>query len=761
MAKHTALRIVAVIVLLGAATTPTPGRAPHRARGRWEPVGLSGGGAMFTPAISPADSQRMMVNCDMSAAYVTQDGGATWRMISHEQLHSSTRCRPAWHPTDPLTVYAADGNAGLEVSHDGGLHWEKTGGDLPHDMRGEIAIDPDHPARMLAGAGEAVYRSADAGRTWTRCDGPTGEPLGFAFDRNSPAGRPTCFAATAQGVWRSRNGGMTWERATTGLPERPILAFAGGSSRADHTTILYCTVPTEVRDGALSGGIYRSGDGGATWQSAMGSGLNVETKAFDEWAMGPVAQYRHIITSDARPRTVYAFNTSTGVPPPHDATCYRSDDAGATWRATFQADPRYPGRNVQKDYVVSEDGQFYQDVPQPAIAATDPNRLLLVTGGSCYVTTDGGRTWSCGHTRPADTSAPPGPGSRWLCNGLVVTTTWNYYVDPFRPQRHYICYTDIGFAISDDRGHSWRWWSCKGRAPWSNTCYALAFDPTTPGKVWGAFSSTHDIPNANIIYGRHRSTYPGGVCVSSDFAETWKPTSEGLPAAALTSVVVDPRSPAGRRTLFAGVFGHGVYRSTDDGRTWEARNAGLGSAENRRVDRVYLHPDGTLFALVTALRKDNRFQADGVGLYRSPDAGAHWQLVNASQPLLWPKDFTVDPRDSRTIYLSACNANGQEQAGLYRTTDGGASWRRLAQKGPEHFGAYLHPTRPGWIYMTLTEGAPGAGLWLSKDNGTTWSPMRGLPFSNAQRVTVDAADPDTIYVTTFGGSVWRGPASED
>ena len=60
--------------------------------------------------------------------------------------------------------------------------------------------------------------------------------------------------------------------------------------------------------------------------------------------------------------------------------------------------------------------------------------------------------------------------------------------------------------------------------------------------------------------------------------------------------------------------------------------------------------------------------------------------------------------------------------------------------------------------MTLTEGAPGAGLWLSKDNGETWAAMDGLPFANAQRVAFDPADETIIYVTTFGGSVWRGPA---
>jgi len=281
-----------------------------------------------------------------------------------------------------------------------------------------------------------------------------------------------------------------------------------------------------------------------------------------------------------------------------------------------------------------------------------------------------------------------------------------------------------------------------------------------PGKVWGAFSNVHDIPNGNIIYGNHRDSYPGGVCVSTDSAETWSKSNAGLPAAAVTSVVVDPKSRVGNRTLYAGVFNHGVYKSVDDGHTWSACNEGLGSSSNMRVCRVQIHPDGTVFALITAMRRNGQFGQEGVGLYKSSDGGGHWAHINRSNPLLWPKDFTVDPKDSRVIYLSGCNTNIRPEGGLYRTKDGGASWVRLAQKGPEHFGAYLHPGRPGWIYMTLTEGAPGAGLWLSKDDGTTWTPMNGLPFSNAMRVAFDPSDPDMIYVTTFGGSVWRGPASE-
>lgn len=718
---------------------------------RWTPIGLSGGGGMYRPAVSPVEPDRMMLNCDMSGAYVSADGGRNWKMIHCEQLRSSTRCRPAFHPSDPLTIYAANGWSALSVTHDGGVTWKQLAA-FNGTLSGEIAIEPDAPRNILVGVDASVYRSTDGGAGWTKCDGPTGEPLAFHFDQASPANARTCYAGTRSGVWRSDDGGITWARKTAGLPEGDLLAFGAGSNAKDGC-ILYATVPGKNDNGAYAGGIYRSTDRGESWQPANGAGLNLEVKAFDEWAMGEVAQYNQIATSNANPRRVYAFNTNTGIPPPHHASVYRSDDAGKTWRATFQADPRWQPCNVEQDYGVRGDGQYYQGVPEPVVCATNADRLLLVDDGHVYTTRDGGKTWQIGHTRPAAEAA--GAPERWVCNGLVVTTTWNYYVDPFERGRHYICYTDLGFALSTDAGKTWAWWAAKGRAPWTNTCYQLAFDPEIPGKMWGAFSNIHDIPNENIISGRHNGAGPGGVCLSTDFAGSWTVSNTGLPVRATTSVIVDPHSPKGRRTLYAGQFGGGVFKSTDDGKTWTAKNNGLGSADNLRVTRVYLHTDGTLFAMVTALRKDGKLVADGVGLYRSKDGGDSWTPANASQSLLWPKDFTVDPRDSRTIYVGAADAGGEQQGGLWRTTDGGATWKRILRKGPQHFGAYLDPRRPGTIYATLTEDAPTAGLWLSRDNGATWAPVSGLPFANAQRVAFDSADPDRIYVTTFGGSVWH------
>jgi len=521
-------------------------------------------------------------------------------------------------------------------------------------------------------------------------------------------------------------------------------------------------VQSREENHAFAGGIYRSTDGGESWQSAMGRGINTETQKADPWAYGAVAQYERLLSTDAKPLTVYAFNTSTGFHPPHHETVYRSDDGGNTWRDTYFMDPRFKRYNVAPDWVTASTGQSFKGGEAPfgaAICNRDPDRLILVRNEP-HVTHDGGRTWFGGHTYPA-TGQKPGPRSAWECNGLVVTTTWHYAIDPFETNRHYIAYTDLGMARSVDAGRTWIWWDKDSWAPWRNTCYEFAFDPEIPGKMWGAFSDVHDIPNDNIISEHHGHNGPGGVCLSRDFGASWKAENSGLPLKAVTSVVLDPKSAANARTLYAGVFDVGVFKSTDDGQHWSLTAAGLGQPQNLRVNRVFLHADGTLFASICAKRpaRGQPLLSEGVGLYRSRDGAERWEKVNASQLLLYPKDFGVDPRNSARILIGACDAGGGDQSGgLYLSENGGTRWQRIGRKGPQTFGGYFHPGHEGWIYMTLTEGAPGAGLWLSKDDGQNWQAFDELPFSNIQRVEFDGANADLIYLTTFGGGIWKGPA---
>jgi photosystem II stability/assembly factor-like uncharacterized protein len=749
---------VCMMVALGA-KTPTGGQA-QAASGAvdydWQPIGICGGGGMFAPAISPIDPNLMMINCDMSGAYISRDGGKHWQMINHLQLTGNTRCKPGFHPKDINTIYAASGwEGGLKVSHDGGAQWKKIG-NLQEGVCGGIAFDPDYPDLMLVGGDNGGFISHDAGNTWEHCAGVTGQGISFFVDRTSPKDARAVFAATQEGVWRSDDGGRMWTKKQTGLPWTETLSFAGGADPKTGLVMLYCSVTSKVENGQFAGGVYRSRDRGEHWQSAMGNGINKDTTTADEYAEGPIAQYQHLLATNTKPLTVYALNTSTGFHPPHHPTVYRSDDGGENWRATMFADPRFQDYNVQPDWFTVSTGRTEVTCPYgAAIADSDPNRVMHLNG-LCYITADGGHYWYAAHALPV-----PGEqlkaGCSWQPNGLVVTTTWHHYLDPFQPNRRYIAYTDIGFARSMDAGKTWIWWSQDQWTPWVNTCYEIAFDPDTPGKMWGAFSNLHDIPNDNIISGRHGSQAPGGVCLSTNFGENWRALGTGLPVKACTSIVLDPKSPKGSRTLYVSFFDDGVYKSTDDGNTWAKKSAGLGAPENMRVYRLILHKDGTLFALITAKRQGGAYLENGVGLYRSKNGGGSWECITRSVGLLWPKDFAVSPDSSKVIFIGAADARN-DQGGLWRTSDGGATWKKVAREGSEHFGAYFHPKRPNWVYMTLTEGAQGPSLWLSTDGGDDWQAIPSFPFDNAQRVEFDPKDPDVIYVTTFGGSVFKGTA---
>ena len=711
-----------------------------RTTSTWTSLGLGGGGAMFTPAVSPTDPNLILLGCDMSGAYRSTDGGQNWEMIHYRQLTGSTTVRPVWHPTESGLAYAADGWRGpLKVTRDKGRTWAN----LPGSPSGvtAIGIDPGHPDLMLAGGRRGLARSSDGGRTWENVGSVRGRLLGFHFDRTSSPARRVCFAATDQAVFRSDDGGATWRDAPAQPGPGSIVSFAGGSSEAASTCVLYCSVAGREQGEQGMGGIYRSDDRGATWMRAMGEGIDPPR--------GRNARYEFVLTTDVNPSRVYAAGG-------RDGQVFRSDSGGKSWRPILDTSRSSPTFNVGPSYLIDEQGSSRDNISGFGINPANPDHLVVADWMSCYITRDGGKTWAAAHTRSAEAPGRRGKGMRWVNNGLVVTSVWHFYIDPFEPDRHYIAYTDIGFSRSTDAGQTWYWQT--GR-PLRNTTYELAFDPETPGTIWGAFSDLHDIPNNNVISGRHYSPKAGGsVGVSTDFGATWKDSSHGLPGKPITSVVVDPKSPKGSRTLYASAFEDGVYRSTDGGRSWAKASEGLGQPRGSlRACRLILHRDGTLFCLVTALRKDGKFVAEGPGLYRSTDGGMSWHWINQSQPLLWPKDFDVDPHDSRVIYLGAADA-GNAEGGLYKTTDSGATWKRVVRKGDDCFGATVDPRNPSRVFMCIAEGGSEPGLWRSDDAGETWTALEELPFPHAQRVSFDPSDPSIIYVSTFGGSVWRGPA---
>jgi photosystem II stability/assembly factor-like uncharacterized protein len=112
-----------------------------------------------------------------------------------------------------------------------------------------------------------------------------------------------------------------------------------------------------------------------------------------------------------------------------------------------------------------------------------------------------------------------------------------------------------------------------------NTTYWLEFDPEVKGRVWAAMSGTHDLPRPKMWRGRSPATYGGGVLRSDDGGRSWHGPGRGLPATAVTHILLDRRSPAQARVLYATGFGQGVFKSSDGGESWTLKNNGITGAE--------------------------------------------------------------------------------------------------------------------------------------------------------------------------------------
>jgi len=732
-----------------------------------EKIGLSAGGSIFNGSCSPFDPKILTVATDMGGSFITYDAGIRWHTIHYKQLAGSISAAAAFHPKNPDVIYWDNRGSELKVSRDQGMTWNHVGQTQPWDREPitRIWLDPDYPERIFVGAADSTFYSSDEGQTWKTCDGVSGSLFRVVADRQSPKGARVYYAGTSSGVFRSDDGAATFVKKVSGLYGQTLAGFAGGSNSKE--TILYAAVPCEISNGKLAGGMYRSKNRGETWERCMNPKINMETARSSDYVRTDVPQYMSVACSDTQPERAYVFCDGTSFFPPNHTTIYRTDNAGEGWQSTFFSDPRFQKGdprlkdpngvcNVEADWETDAWGQREQGLVRGLeINPSNPDMVVFVQTRDIHYTLDAGKTWKSPY---AGTCSVDKDGKKvWANSGEVVTSTWNYYIDPFDKLNRFIGYTDIGLARSMDGGKMWlpEMEYLKKVLPkgCDNTCYAMTFDPDVPGRVWAAFSSAHDIPNENALYRKPKKQRMGCIAVSDDHGATWKKLEMPVEGPVM-SIVVDRKSPKDRRTLYASVFESGVVRSDDGGKTWELKNTGLDPEGPKRCLNLILHQDGTLFVATTAKEKKSKV---GVGVYRTTDRGETWQNIADKQKWVWIRDFTVNPADSQTVLVPTSVID----PGLHRTTDGGKTWTTIYQNPNQYhfFGATYHPTHNGWIYLSCGESGDGAGygLYLSKDDGKTWAPFTKIPFQAIQRITFDSNDPTSMYLTTFGSSVLKTP----
>jgi len=761
-----AAKAVLAVTLIGICAAAAAGTVePGRIEVTWTSVGPGGGGGHYFPSTSPADHKIMMFSCDMGGIYLSYDGAKTWRVLPG-WVARKLSSYPAFDPENARKFFIIC-NRGLLLTEDKGATWRRVLGkemgfrSKPYQGTG-IQIDPGNPKTVIAGFsrferrdGRVVYISRDGGENWRKIPEWPGDVStdSVYFDLTTPKDARVLYAHSRSGVRRSSDWGKTWTSLKEGLPGGRISSFVAAWNK-NRRSAFYVTVPGRNVDGKYVGGVYKSTDEGKSWSEAS-NGLYRGTRRGRRGIM----QYNELTMGRENLDLVYVVSSGVAGEPGLDRSCWRTTDGGKNWTCQSYGPHAWKECNTEHEWMNLQiyGGWGWGGGPRyMRCCPTKPEIIFYCNGGNGFMSTNAAERWTPTYTDRVGDKLYRG-------RGCEVLTCYQVYVAPYDAKRRWIAYTDIGLFSSPNGGSSWEY--AAAGTPWPNTCYELAFDPGVKGKLYGAWSSFHDLPHKKMLR-RVVARSRGGVCVSDDHGINWKVAGTGQPRnrGTCTTVVVDPASPADARVLYAGYLNAGVYKSVDGGKTWAEANNGLPAPPRRNVWRLVRRPDGSLLCGVTANFPGNRHVAGG--LFVSTDGARSWKELAKDQPFGWLAGIRVDPRDKDTFYVSCFEAppasepalgtetpwvKGDGNGGVYKTTDSGKTFTKILDR-PYCWDVTLDPKKPDTIYgCTYVDG-----VYRSTDAGRTFRQLSPPPFLCTHRATVDPLDDGIIWVTTFGGGTWKG-----
>ena len=279
------------------------------------------------------------------------------------------------------------------------------------------------------------------------------------------------------------------------------------------------------------------------------------------------------------------------------------------------------------------------------------------------------------------------------------------------------------------------------------TATAMEATPIIESNVWinhglegeTIYSLAIDPVTPAILYA---GVYGGGVFKTTDGGWNWYSANAGLSSVVIMSLVIDPKTPT---TLYAGTGNRGVFKSTDGGANWNVTNIGL---KNSTVEALAIDP--TTPTILYA-------GTSGDGVFKSTDGGANWNAANIGMTNAYVSVLVIDPTVPTTVYAGTLDA-------VFKSTDGGANWSAAITEltGIHVVSLAINPIMPTTIYA----GTYSRGVFKSTDGGANWSAAyTGLEWSmDILALAIDPTIPTTIYAGTFnrgvfkstdGGGSWR------
>jgi photosystem II stability/assembly factor-like uncharacterized protein len=762
----------------------------------WEKLGSGGGGSTFIPTFSYHTPDIFLLRCDMTGSYLTRDGGNSYRQINFAGGASSY----AFDPVDENIIYI--GSASLNRSIDGGKTWVRifpAAEDITGELfRGDhadysietsensiyahtpgrinaIRVDPLRAGSLYFSMYNYFFFSFDSGRTWKRAKVP--QPIEYIYTNKSDL-KDKVYLFTPDMIYVFNKNTRQIYHKLFPLTMSPSFSFSAGVERKGSKTLFYAlhhdlTQPIQEEFGHSE--VWISEDTGETWKRVMDQVVtNIQTGIKPSFSMISCSEF------DARQAYLITNRYEERVEGKRFVYWYgalKTGDAGKNWYWVWKGgggSGQYAVKdgigvtNLKDAWAENAFGGEYIRLMDVGVDPSDGNIAVVTDWYRTMKTMDGGKSWK-------EIYSAAQPDGTFISRGLDVTTAYGVHFDPFDSAHIAISYTDIGYHHSFNKGKSWIRSTAGVPAEWINTCYWMIFDPDIKGKIWSVWSSLHDFPRGKMTRNpKWKEAGKGGVCISVDGGNTWKPSYDGMGFdSPSTSIVLDPRSTPGNRTLYTSVYNKGVFKSTDDGKSWQLKNKGI--EENTCSFELTLTSSGVLFLTVSAtpVHKDgNKGRAYYSGaVYRSADNAETWTKLHVVDGPLFPNGMDFDRKDPNRIYL-ACWAdielsdlvggdvvrkNGGNEiidlpGGIFLSEDGGNSWKSIFNENQYVYDVTVDPYHPGRLYCNTFNQA----AWRSDDSGRSWKKIAGYDFQWGQRVIVDRNDPEKVYITTFGSSVWHG-----
>ena len=695
--------------------------------------------------------------CGVSSPY---DGALQWRMIG--PFRGGRTVAVSGVPGQPGTYYFAATNGGIWKSIDYGRTWNPIFDGQDTGSIGALAVAPGDPNVVYAGSGEGlrrpdlsigdgIYKSTDAGASWTHFGLRDGQQIAaLAVD---PRNAARVFAAVLghpygpnaeRGLYRSTDGGTSWEKVL-GKDENT----GAVSVVIDHRNpdIVYAALwasrnpPWRLRDILQlweNGGLYKSTDGGTTWtqlRTGLPSGIGRIGLA--------------LAPSDSN--VLYAWvndRTACGI--------YRTSDAGASW-TKVNAEPRLCSRG--------------NDFSGLAVDPIDPD-VVYAANTQTYRSTNGGRTWT---------------GLKGAPGGDDYHTVW---IDP---GNHNIILLgcDQGATLSVNYGQTWSSWYNQPTAQF----YHVITDDRFPYWVFGGQqeSGSAEVPSRSddgaiwirywhpvgaseygyvapdpmhptIIYGA------GGGTVSR-YDETLQQTQDVSPSFDRRAYRYNRTNPlvfsrADNRTLYFG--SNVVFATTDGGSHWRVISpdltrpdpgvpANLGPfAQSPLASGVHR---GVVYSLAPSYIDRNLVWAgtDDGWIWLTRDGGKHWKNVSPPNLLAasgsWSKISQIDAShfDRGTAYVAVTRLRLDDlHPYIYRTHDFGAHWSLVNAGLPDN--APVDSVREDPVRRGLLFAGTENTVYFSSDDGASWQSLQlNLPSTSIRDVVVHG---DDLVAGTHGRSFW-------